>query len=192
MSSTNRGGKRSEADFYATPGWVTRAILPHVPIDGLVLCGDGAMMHELVLAGAGRVVGVEIDAGRAHTAAARVSAVVHHADFLSAPVALRFGPWDLIITNPPFSLAQRFVERALADVRVGGTVAMLLRLAFLERQARAPFHRAHPSDVYVLPKRPSFSADGATDSSAYAWFVWGPGRGGRWQILDVDGEGRKR
>lgn len=26
---------------------------------------------------------------------------------------------------------------------------------------------------------------GKTDSAAYAWFVWGPGRGNRWHILDV-------
>jgi hypothetical protein len=28
--------------------------------------------------------------------------------------------------------------------------------------------------------RPSFTPDGKTDSAAYAWLVWGPGRGGRW------------
>jgi hypothetical protein len=44
---------------------------------------------------------------------------------------------------------------------------------------------------HVLPRRPSFYSrpegrTGSTDSSAYGWFVWGPGRGGRWQILDVE------
>jgi hypothetical protein len=38
-------------------------------------------------------------------------------------------------------------------------------------------------DVYVLSKRPSFSGNGKTDATAYAWFLFGPGRGGRWQVL---------
>lgn len=28
---------------------------------------------------------------------------------------------------------------------------------------------------------------GRNDSSAYGWFCWGPGRGNRWQVLDIDG-----
>ena len=33
---------------------------------------------------------------------------------------------------------------------------MLLRLAFLESAERLAFHRAHPTDVHVLSRRPSF------------------------------------
>ena len=39
---------------------------------------------------------------------------------------------------------------------------------------------ALPADLYPLASRPSFTPDGKTDSAAYAWLVWGPGRGGRW------------
>ena len=39
-----------------------------------------------------------------------------------------------------------------------GTVALLLRLNWLGSQERAAFHRAHPSDILLLPKRPEFTA----------------------------------
>jgi hypothetical protein len=46
----------------------------------------------------------------------------------------------------------------------------------------------------VLPRRPSFTADGKTDATDYAWFAWNTSddRGerliepGRWDVLDVE------
>ena len=49
-------------------------------------------------------------------------------------------------------------------------------------QDRRAFHDAHPADLYVLSRRPSFIGTGS-DTAAYAWWVWGPGRGGRYQVL---------
>jgi hypothetical protein len=91
--------------------------------------------------------------------------------------------FDLILANPPFKLAMEFLERALAEVEFGGEVAFLLRLCFLASMKRAAFHRSHPCDIYILPKRPSFTPDGRTDSADYAWFVYGPGHAGAWSIL---------
>lgn len=173
-------------DFYATPAWVTEAILPHLPLGAARIlepsAGEGAIVRALLAAGVpgDRLLAVEIDARRARL----VPCQVVEADFLTAQ------PWDashrpgLVIGNPPFSLAQEFVEHALEVVAPGGTVAMLLRLAFLESAKRLDLHRSKPADLYVLPSRPSFTSNGKTDSAAYAWFVWGPGRGGHWQILD--------
>jgi hypothetical protein len=90
----------------------------------------------------------------------------------------------LLVTNPPYSLAAEFIQRALERYRKSIDCAFLLRLNYLGSQKRAAFHREHPSDVFVLPRRPSFTGKG-TDATEYAWFVWGPGRGGRWSILDV-------
>lgn len=56
---------------------------------------------------------------------------------------------------------------------------------------RADFHRRHPSDVFVLPRRPSFTG-GGTDATEYAWFVWGPGRGNRWYVLTIDNQRGKK
>jgi hypothetical protein len=90
------------------------------------------------------------------------------------------------ILNPPFSLAERFVAKALQEAL---TVAALLPLAFLAAACRARFHQKNPSDVYVLAARPSFTGDGNGDMRDVAWFVWrrGVAWAGRWQVLPPEG-----
>lgn len=176
MSSTNRGRDRNALDFYETPPEVTRAILAHLEPARVVIdpcCGDRAILRVVSetwpLASCA---GIDIDPARDANL---------HADALGPT------PWQCrgttVITNPPYSRAENFVRRSLLEAGPTGTVAMLLRLAFLESKGRAALHAEHPSDVFVLAKRPSFTGDGKSDSAAYAWFVWGPGRGGRWQVL---------
>jgi predicted RNA methylase len=182
--------ERHADDFYTTPAWATDAILSHLSPLGRVLdagCGEGAIMARVGAFGATDVRGVEVHEGRAMHADAIAYTV--HGDFLALEDALNAAgePTDLIIANPPFKLAMEFVQKALALTHGGSTgqVAMLLRLAFLASMKRAAFHRLWPSDVYVLPRRPSFTPDGKTDSTDYAWFVFGPKRGGRWSVLEV-------
>jgi hypothetical protein len=92
---------------------------------------------------------------------------------------------DAIITNPPFHLAQAFVEHALECAT--SKVAMLLRLQFLESMKRYRlFQRYPPKSIYVFSKRLTFSRPNFhTDNSGmicYAWFVWEKGYTGRPQI----------
>jgi hypothetical protein len=182
MSSTNRSNRVTNPDdWYRTPSWCVRAILPFVlsPNSGIAVldpaCGDGAILDAVrEYAPGARTFGIEIDDGRAATAAQKHE--VRHADAL----ANDWTPAPLAVLNPPFSLAMEFVEASIVRVE---RCAVLLRLAFLASQKRAAFHRTHPSDVYVLPKRPSFTPDGKTDSADYAWFVFGPNRGGLWSVL---------
>ncbi|HSN20084.1 MAG TPA: class I SAM-dependent methyltransferase [Usitatibacter sp.] len=176
--------ERHADDAYMTPRWCIGAILPHLGRAHRTLdpcCGDGAILDAF---GVGAAYGIEIDPGRESMARAKGHEVVC-ADALALPPTLWRRP-DRIVTNPPFALALPFLERALAEVAEGGTVAFLLRLAWMAGRKRAAFHRAHPSDVYVLSKRPSFTANGKSDSAEYAWFCFGPGRGGRWSVLDVE------
>lgn len=79
------------------------------------------------------------------------------------------------ITNPPFRLAQDFIDACLT---CSDTVVMLLRLNYLASKSRWNFMSANTPDVYVLPNRPSFTG-GGTDSIEYAWFVWGRERRNR-------------
>jgi hypothetical protein len=185
MSATNRGAKRVENDFYETPPECTRAIIPYLIEEGerglniLDPCaGDCAIVSEVMRNRPGQNYSFwDIDES--------------HEGMGTYRNALSNEPWlmlngqevDLIITNPPYKLAFEFVMRALYEVKLSGTVAMLLRLPFLESVARQEFHRDYPADIYVFAKRPSFTKNGKTDATAYAWFVWGPGRGGRWSIL---------
>ena len=180
MSSTHKPKAERGHDFYETPTWAVDIIVPHLPAASDVLdpcAGKGAILNALAASRRWRtalVRGFEID----HQHAGSHEHPTTYTDALSTS----WGLPRLVVMNPPFGLAQEFAERALVEVAPGGTVAALLRLAFLESTKRAGFHRAHPADVFVLAKRPSFTG-GGTDSAAYAWFVWGPGRGGRWSVL---------
>lgn len=173
-------------DFYETPAWATDAILRRlnlVALDVLDPCaGRGAILYR---AGAvtPHVRGFELDEGRWQTSVAN-GLTVEHRDALSEE------PWgdpEVVLMNPPFALAEEFVRRAIDEVSMGGGhVIALLRLAFLEGLSRSALHRDHPSDVYILPRRPAFIL-GCTDSCAYAWFHWHLEADRRWEILDLDG-----
>lgn len=94
----------------------------------------------------------------------------HNGDFLEEPSPVKnFYKW--IIGNPPFGEAEAHVRRAL-DI-TAQNVVFLLRLGFLESKQRIPFWRDFPCRrIWVLQERPSFTADGKTDSAAYGWFWW--------------------
>lgn len=188
MSATRMPRAARGFDFYETPAAAVEAILPHLPCAADVLdpcAGRGAILAALGGLPAGSqqtplgrawLRGFEID--RAHIDG-------EQRPYVGQRDALARDGWGrpgLVIMNPPFNRAIEFVERALVEVERGGTVAALLRLGFLESGRRIAFHAAHPSDVYVLARRPSFTG-GRTDNAAYAWFLWGPGRGGRWFVL---------
>jgi len=143
-------------DFYRTPSAATRALIPHLGNVRSVLdpfCGDGAILAEFPSA---ERHGIEIDPVRAHLARHGTESKVALRD------ALDPGDWprvDVIVTNPPFSLALPAINRMLAKAAEHGTdVVVLLRLNFMASQARATFHRANRSDIFVLPSRPSFAA----------------------------------
>jgi hypothetical protein len=185
MSSTNRGGQRNPADYYPTPAWCVDRLLDAVALPGgrwvEPAAGDGAIIRAVNA----RVPGVawtchelRAECEPALLALPGVEAV-HVGSYLhtAAPLA------DVIITNPPFSLARDFVAASLPRARY---VAMLLRLNFLSSGERANLMRSNAPDVYVLPNRPSFSGGGRTDSVEYAWFVWPEERGrsaGKVQVL---------
>jgi len=184
MSSTTRKRASQGLDYYRTPSWCVEAIAPHLPhVPALdPCCGDGSILDALQEFGwpVDLLDGTEVDCERAHIASEKGYGVT-----LGDALGARWCSYGLVVMNPPFSKAEAFVRKALAEAApVRGTVAALLRLAFLEGQARAEFHREHPSDVFVLSKRPSFTG-GKTDSCAYAWLIWAPGRGGRWSILEA-------
>ena len=81
-----------------------------------------------------------------------------------------------IVTNPPYSKAQEFCEKAIE--LTNNKVAMFLKLTFLEGQKRRKFFEEHPpTTIYVYSSRRKCALNGdfkATGSSAscYAWFVW--------------------
>ncbi len=99
-----------------------------------------------------------------------------------------------IVTNPPFSLAEQFAERAVALMqRTGGTVALMQRLAWLETPGRAAlFARTGLSHVWVLSRRiplmhrPGYAGSKAKSSIPFAWYVWRAGHTGDPTVGFVD------
>lgn len=91
-----------------------------------------------------------------------------------------FGPdpdlVDWTITNPPFRLAEQFIDRALRTSRFG--VAVIVRAAFLESVGRYErlFSRCPPTYVLqfserVVMHKGRLAPEGST-ATAYAWLVW--------------------
>ncbi len=160
MSATNRGAVRREQDHYETPTWLTEAIIPI-----LRLYNPSRILEPA--AGGGAIVRVlqrsfpdaAIDSGDIATGQ----------DFLVHDYSPTY---DLIITNPPYSLALEFIQRGLELRRTDdAAVCMLLRLNFLGSQSRAVWLRRHTPSVHVSPRCPSFTGDG-TDATEYCWAVW--------------------
>lgn len=86
-----------------------------------------------------------------------------------------------IITNPPYSLAQEFVEKALRIIPDGHKVAMFLKITFLEGKKRKfLFRNTPPLRVWVSSSRLKCAMNGDFDAvggsaACYAWFVWQKG-----------------
>ena len=104
-------------------------------------------------------------------------------DFLNATKDDIDRPRD-IITNPPYSHAQEFVEKAMELVEEGGKVAMFLKLTFLEGKKRKELFKKYPPKVlYVSSSRLQCAKNGDFEKNgkgvgtaiAYGWFIWEKG-----------------
>ncbi|RZF94469.1 SAM-dependent methyltransferase [Pseudoalteromonas sp. CO302Y] len=182
MSSTNRGTVRNADDYYVTPHWLIENFLAAFAENNILLCSPDEyprvldpsaggcekypMSYPTVLEEHGfNVTSWDIRADS--------RADVINFDFLGTVVLNHH--YDMIITNPPFKLAQEFTEHALKMVRDGGLVIMLQRLNWLGSQKRKPMWQRLPlAAVYVHSKRPGFNPEkpSQTDSTEYAHFVF--------------------
>jgi hypothetical protein len=85
-------------------------------------------------------------------------------------------PVDFVITNPPFNLAQEFIEKALSVAHIG--VAMLVRTSFLEGKKRYEnlFSQVPPTAICQFAERVPMVKGrmdkAATTATSYCWIVW--------------------
>ena len=83
---------------------------------------------------------------------------------------------DWIVMNPPYSIIEPFVIRALEIADKG--IIMLARLQFLDGEKRYEniLKENPPTDVYVYVDRIQCWKDGVkpegSSAQAYAWFIW--------------------
>lgn len=171
-ASDHSNKEREENDFYATSDIAVRLLLDSESFNPFVwecACGTGhisKVLEDYMYTVKSTDI---IDRGYGEGCV----------DFLSCDIKYWHGD---IITNPPYSLAHEFVEKALSIVNQGSKVAMFLRLLFLEGQKRRKlFHANPPKRVYVFSKRAycakngDFSIQNEGGAVAYAWFVWEKG-----------------
>lgn len=94
----------------------------------------------------------------------------YHEDFLATK---QDAIYDMVITNPPFAIAQGIIEKSLEACRQWGFVIMLLRLNYIGSQARQEFWNKNKLyAIYAHNKRMSFTEDNKTDSIEYMHAVW--------------------
>jgi hypothetical protein len=153
------GYDREGRDFYATPDWVTEALLQHIRFCGPIwepCCGDGAMSNILVAHGYEVVSTDIVDRG---FGASGVDFLTCH----TVPPGCR-----CIVTNPPYgdsgshteqSRSPRamldFVRQALSlTASIQGQLALLVRLQWIAGQRVAEVMSAGPfAAVIVLTHR---------------------------------------
>ena len=156
---------RPEDDFYPTPPEATEALLAVEDMRGMTLepaCGDGAICKVLEKHRIPFDATDMVDRGYGKGGL----------DFLTTNYDRTY---ENVITNPPFSLAQEFLERALT--LSSRKVALLCKLQFLEGGKRkAMFEKTPLKSVHVFSKRLSMTRGGVKMKNsgmiAFAWFVW--------------------
>ena len=90
-----------------------------------------------------------------------------------------------IVTNPPYDLASKCVEKSLEMIPEGHKVVMLLKLTFLEsKKRRKLFDTKQLKTVYVFSNRTGCARWGLKENFekgsavAYAWYEWVKGYNG--------------
>src|SRR5689334_21170221 len=110
MSQRDSGYARKERDLYETSEWATEAMLPHLP-SGLVIWEPAAATGKMA-----RVLQAKL-----------ATDIDDHGGNLNFLTQAMPDGIHGIITNPPYELAQEFIQHALALTKLGGLVGMLLR-----------------------------------------------------------------
>jgi len=177
MSSTNRSNARDThvSDYYVTPQSCIKEFIDAWGIkQGKYLdpCAGGDKDHPMSYP---TVIRSYKEVFIVDTLDLRESSLADiKGDYLLSNVSPDW--YDVIITNPPFNIAEQIIEKALKDVKDGGYVVMLLRLNFFGSKARFPmWQKQLPIEAYVHHRRMSFTDDGKTDSIEYMHCVWQKG-----------------
>jgi len=170
FSANNATGKRKKSDFYETPYTLTRKFLDVEDFDKSLsvcepACGGGAITRVL----------------KEHWEDDKITAYDQETNFL-----WERGEYEYVITNPPFSIAFEFIQRAKLVAK--NKFALLLPLSYLHGKKR--FDEIYSDRTYGLEKVYVFTRypmlgealreDGKynTGMMVYAWYVWTNGYSG--------------
>lgn len=160
MSSTT--GNTIERELYPTPVNAVTALMRCIHFR------QGDTFMEPCRAGGNIYDAVQLPADQKEWAE-----ISHGRDYLAWDFGRQF---DVIITNPPFSLTEAFLRKSLSELAPGGTLVYLQRVNFLGSKKRVPFWAeiGFPNKTPILVPRPRF-VGGGSDSCEYSWFIWDRG-----------------
>lgn len=169
---------RVDDDFYATDPKSTRALLETVEFKGDLFlepcCGQGHIAEVI----------------KEYYPDAKITAIdlvdrgygQGGIDFFDFYTDVKY---DNVITNPPFKLAQQFIEKSLDMIKEDGKVAMFLKVQFLEGTGREEFFNNAPLRyVYVFRGRQAPWMNGNplnekgkkwSSTMCFAWFIFEKG-----------------
>ncbi|HVO28861.1 MAG TPA: class I SAM-dependent methyltransferase [Candidatus Paceibacterota bacterium] len=134
---------------FQTPPAALESLYPYLKKDWLIwepACGKGNLVNALA----------------EHGYSVRATDITGGIDFLTIPPA----PFDCIITNPPYSLKQQFLERCY---ELGRPFALLLPITAFETEKRQALFRKYGVEVVFLPKRLNFETP--SGKGAGSWFA---------------------
>jgi len=151
---------RRDSDFYPTPPEVTIALLDYLNLllDTRIwepACGEGHMAAVMIIRGYDVVATDLRETGYGFGGV----------NYLSAPLY----PCDWIITNPPFSLAYRFIMQSYDHRK---PFALLLKSQFWHAANRQKlWSTIQPSEILPLTWRPDFTGQ-KSSLMDMIWCVW--------------------
>lgn len=171
-----RSEPHDSLDDFPTPPWATRAVVEWLAAQGIITpdmsvrepCANRGYMVRPLLEYFG-----DVEAGDVHDYGMGYQVV----DYLFGPDP---DPVDCTFQNPPFKLAQQFIERALRTSRKA--VVVIVRSAFTEGVGRYEQLFSNTPPHFVLQHvervpmcKGRYDPDIAS-ATAYAWLVWLPGQ----------------
>ena len=177
LAGTSLNRERIENDYYATPYESTEALLKIEEVDGDFIepCVGGGHIAEVIKKyyPNRKIIGVDlINRGYEGTVVSNYFDYKFKGDFN-------------IVTNPPYSLAQEFLEHSMEQIQEGKKVAMFLKIQFLEGvKRRELFKKYPPKTIHVFSKRQNPWRNGNSvdekgkpwsSTMCFAWFIWEKG-----------------
>jgi len=166
--------KQGSPDDFQTPKEAILPLLPYLKKEWVIwepACGKGNLVEALSQENFS-VIGTDILEGH---------------DFL------KWQPekFDCVITNPPFSVKEKFLERCYALEK---PFALLLPLTTLEGKERQALFKKHGVEIILFNKRINFetpSGKGSGSWFATAWFTNGLNIGKQLTFVDFDSKQQK-
>ena len=145
------------ADDFQTPEWVARPLYDFIPKDKVIwecACGKGNLVWAFRREGY-KVIATDISDG---------------VNFIFEEPK---EDYDVIVTNPPYSLKDQFIKRCYY---LGKPFALLLPLTALEGIKRQKLWSKYGVELILLPKRVNFETPSGKGQGSWfpvAWFTWG-------------------